>query len=197
MRILLVEVQVVAPKVITKRRKGCILKELERKLLSELMKNSRRSDRELAKTIGVSQPTTTRLRTKLEKEGYIKEYTILPNFNKIGYTIMALNFIKLDPKLTYREIEGFRKMHPDTMGKDPFGVVLIQRGIGLGYDSVIVSFHQDYASYDAFRKHIKQSMGANITEVNTFLINLENDTLPPTFSFLARQILKSDNKTKK
>ena len=161
------------------------------------MKNSRRCDRELAKAIGVSQPTTTRLRTKLEKEGYVKEYTILPNFNKIGYTIMALNFIKLDPKLTDHEVEGFRKTHPDTMGKEPFGVVLIQRGIGLGYDSVIVSFHQNYASYDAFRKHTKRSMGANITEVNTFLINLENDTLPPTFSFLARQILKSDNKTKK
>ena len=173
------------------------MKELERKLLSELMKNSRRSDRELAKALGVSQPTTTRLRTKLEKEGYVKEYTILPNFSKIGYTIMALNFIKLDPKLTDHEVEGFRKTHPDTMGKEPFGVVLIQRGIGLGYDSVIVSFHQNYASYDAFRKHTKRSMGANITEVNTFLINLENDTLPPTFSFLARQILKSDNKTKK
>ena len=173
------------------------MKELERKLISELVKNSRRSDRELAKAIGVSQPTTTRLRTKLEKEGYVKEYTILPNFNKIGYTIMALNFIKLDPKLTDHEVEGFRKTHPDTMGKEPFGVVLIQRGIGLGYDSVIVSFHQNYASYDAFRKHTKRSMGANITEVNTFLINLENDTLPPTFSFLARQILKSDNKTKK
>jgi DNA-binding Lrp family transcriptional regulator len=41
------------------------MKELEGKWLSELLKNSRRSDRELAKAIGVSQPTTTRLRTKL------------------------------------------------------------------------------------------------------------------------------------
>jgi DNA-binding Lrp family transcriptional regulator len=168
------------------------LKELERKLLSELLKNSRRSDRELAKAIGTSQPTTTRLRNKLEKEGYIKEYTILPNFNKIGYTIMAMNFIKLDPKVTDREIEGFRQTHPDTMGKDPFGVVLIHRGIGLGYDSVIVSFHQNYASYDAFRNHVKRNMGASVTEMNTFLISLEEDnTLPPTFSFLARQISKS------
>jgi DNA-binding Lrp family transcriptional regulator len=173
------------------------MKELARKLLSELLKNSRRSDRELAKAIGTSQPTTTRLRNKLEKEGYIKEYTILPNFNKIGYTIMAMNFIKLDPKVTDREIEGFRHTHPDTMGKDPFGVVLIHRGIGLGYDSVIVTFHQNYASYETFRKHVKHSMGSNITEINTFLISLEEDnTLPPTFSFLARQILKS-NKTKK
>jgi len=167
------------------------MKEMERKLLSELMKNSRRSDRELAKAIDVSQPTTTRLRTKLEKEGYIKEYTILPNFKKIGYTIMALNFIKLDPKLTDREIEGFRKMHPEIMVREPFGVVLIQRGIGLGYDAAIVSFHQDYASYDAFRNHVKHSMGPSITEMNTFLISLEeNNTLPPTLSFLARQMLK-------
>jgi hypothetical protein len=111
---------------------------------------------------------------------------------------MAMNFIKLDPKVTDREIEGFRQTHPDNMGKNPFGVVLIHRGIGLGYDSVIVSFHQNYASYDAFRKHVKRSMGASVTEMNTFLISLEEDnTLPPTFSFLARHMLKSNSKTKK
>ena len=162
------------------------------------MKNSRRSDRELAKAIGASQPTTTRLRTKLEKEGYIKEYTIIPNFSKIGYTIMALNFMKLDPKLTKNEIERFRKTHPETIGRDPFGVVLIQRGMGLGYDAAIVSLHQNYSSYDEFRSYVKNNMGASITEMNAFLISIEeNNTLPPTFSFLARHILKSDSKTKK
>jgi len=174
------------------------LKDLERKLLSELLKNSRRSDRELAKAIGVSQPTTTRLRTKLEKEGYIREYTIIPCFSKIGYSIMAMNFIKLDPKITEDDVEGFRETHPHTMGKNPFGVVLIHRGIGLGYDSVIVSFHKDYASYDAFRNQTKRTMGASITEMNTFLVNIEeNNTIPPTFSFLSRHMLKPDDKTKK
>ncbi len=174
------------------------MKEIERKLISELLKNSRRSDRELSKAIGTSQPTTTRLRTKLEKEGYIKEYTIIPDFSKIGYSIMAMNFIKLDPKVADHEIEGFKKEHPDRMGKNPFGLVLIHRGIGLGYDSVIVSFHQDYASYDAFRNHTKRSMGASITEMNTFLINIEeNNTMPPTFSFLSRHMLKSVNKNRK
>jgi len=172
------------------------LKELERKLISELLKNSRRSDRELAKAIGTSQPTTTRLRTKLEKEGYIREYTIVPNFSKIGYRIMALTFFKLDPKLTHHEIEGFRKTHPDTMGKNPFGIILIHRGIGLGYDAIIVSFHQDYASYDAFRNHTKPIVGASITEMNTILINVEESTLPPTFAFIARQILQSGNNKK-
>lgn len=175
------------------------MKELERKLLSELLKNSRRSDRELAKAIGVSQPTTTRLRTKLEKEGYIKEYTIIPHFHKIGYTIMALNFLKLDPKVTMKDIAGFRDTHPETIGKNPFGVVLIHRGMGLGYDTIIASFHKDYASYDEFRGFVKHAMGESVTEMNTFLINLneEKNTLPPTFLFLAREMMKSKGKTKK
>jgi len=184
-------------KVVTIREKVS-LKELERKLLSELMKNSRRSDRELAKAINTSQPTTTRLRTKLEKEGYIREYTIIPSFNKIGYTIMALNFLKLDPKVAKKEIEGFWHTHPETIGKDPFGVVLIHRGMGLGYDTIIVSFHQNYSSYDQFRHFVKHTMGARVAEINTFLINLEEEksTLPPTFLFLAREMLKSRSKTK-
>ena len=111
MRIFLEQVQVVALEAITKRGKGYVLKELGRKLLSELVKNSRRSDRELAKAIDASQPTTTRLRTKLEKEGYIKEYTVIPNF-KIGYTIMALNFMKLDPKLTKMKLKDFGRHIP-------------------------------------------------------------------------------------
>jgi len=35
------------------------MKDVKLKLISELMKNSKKSDRELAKVIGVSQPTIT------------------------------------------------------------------------------------------------------------------------------------------
>jgi len=38
-------------------------KDIEMRLLSELMKNSHRSDRELARTLKTSQPTVTRTRT--------------------------------------------------------------------------------------------------------------------------------------
>lgn len=44
------------------------MKDVELKLISELLKNSRRSDRELAKTLGVSQPTVSRTLKRLEKE---------------------------------------------------------------------------------------------------------------------------------
>jgi len=48
------------------------MKGIELKLVSELLKNSRRSDRDLAKTIEVSQPTVSRLLKKLKKDGIIK-----------------------------------------------------------------------------------------------------------------------------
>ncbi|NIO38282.1 winged helix-turn-helix transcriptional regulator, partial [Candidatus Bathyarchaeota archaeon] len=51
-------------------------KELPHQLLRELLKNSKRSDRELAKILGVSQPTVTRTRNRLEKNGMIQDYTI-------------------------------------------------------------------------------------------------------------------------
>jgi DNA-binding Lrp family transcriptional regulator len=43
------------------------MKETALKLIAELMKNSRRSDRELAKAVGVSQPTVTRTIKKLAR----------------------------------------------------------------------------------------------------------------------------------
>ena len=60
-----------------------------------MIKNSRVSDRELARLLQVSQPTVTRMRGRLEKEGYIKTYTVIPDFTKMGYQILAFTFSKL------------------------------------------------------------------------------------------------------
>ena len=64
-------------------------------LLLELLKDPKRSDREIAKTLGVSQPTVTRRRQRLVKEGWIKDFTVIPDFVKMGYEIMAIIFFKL------------------------------------------------------------------------------------------------------
>jgi DNA-binding Lrp family transcriptional regulator len=62
-------------------------------LLYALMKDSKRSDRELAKIVKVSQPTVTRMRKILEEQGYIREYTVIPSLEKLGFEILALTFI--------------------------------------------------------------------------------------------------------
>ena len=69
------------------------LKPIDYKLLFELMKDSHRSDRQLAKALGVSQPTVTRRRTMLETN-LIEGYTITPTFGKIGFELTAFTFTK-------------------------------------------------------------------------------------------------------
>jgi DNA-binding Lrp family transcriptional regulator len=47
-------------------------------MISELMRNCRRSNRELAKAIVTSQPTVSRIINRLEKEGIVEEYAMIP-----------------------------------------------------------------------------------------------------------------------
>jgi DNA-binding Lrp family transcriptional regulator len=68
------------------------MKDLEIRLISELMKNSRRSDRQIAKELGVSQPTVSRTIARLEKECILREYTAIPDFRRLGYNLAAITF---------------------------------------------------------------------------------------------------------
>ena len=81
------------------------MKPAELRLLSELVKDSLRSDRELAKAVGVSQPTVTRMRARLEKEKVIKEYTMIPDFHKLGFEILAITFLVLDKEPDSQQFE--------------------------------------------------------------------------------------------
>jgi len=86
--------------------KARLLKEIELRLISELLKGSRRSDRDLAKRLGVLQPTVTRTRSRLEKEGIIKEYTIVPDFASLGFQLMSFTFLKLKEPLSNEKLEN-------------------------------------------------------------------------------------------
>ncbi len=177
-----------------------VLKDIERKMLAELVRNSRRSDRELAKAIGASQPTATRIRTKLEKEGYVREYTAILDMSKAGYELMALTFIKLDPKLSLvgSEITNYKKIHYDAFGENPSAIMLIKRGMGLGYDAVIISLHTDYSSCDKFRSFIREKMVDRIAGMDTFLVSLEDEpnSIPFSFYTLAGNLLAIRGKSK-
>jgi DNA-binding Lrp family transcriptional regulator len=165
------------------------MKDLELRLISELMQNSRRSDRDLARAIGCSQPTVTRLRSKLEKEGIIREYTMIPNFTKIGYKIMAITFA-LSRSLNKEEAERVQKKIADSVKDKQFEFIMLERGYGLGFDAVIISLHKDYASYRKVSEWLRQFDFLEVVRSNSFLINLEDNVhyRPLTFSTLARLI---------
>jgi len=174
------------------------MKNIEWKVLSELMKNARISDRELAKKIGSSQPTVTRTRRKLEKQGYIKEYAMIPDFAKIGYKILALTFA-LSRALNKEEAERARKILADSVKNKQFEFIMLEKGRGLGFDAVIISLHEDYSSYLKVLHWLRQFDFVEVTKTDSFLINLADEVRyrPLTFSTLAKRLLLQAEKRSK
>lgn len=165
------------------------------KLISELMKNSRRSDRELAKAVGVSQPTVSRLIKKLEEEGFIKEYTMIPDFTKLGFEIMCITFVKRSKEISAEEFEKVRKIGEDAVEKGMKNIMTM-RGMGLGYGAVIVSIHENYTSFLKMVEDIKQFPYADLTDIQTFVISLSDKIQyrPLTLSPLAKYLLTLNGK---
>jgi DNA-binding Lrp family transcriptional regulator len=167
------------------------LKDAELKLISELMKNSHRSDRELAKAMGISQPTVTRIRRKLEKEGYIKEYTIIPDFNKLGYEILAFTFIKLGQGFSEDDIRKAQRIAQERLKEARFGIIMIDRGVSKDAEGIIVSFHKDLESYINLRNQLREFDFLGISHVDSFLISTRSNQHygSLTFSSLANHLL--------
>jgi DNA-binding Lrp family transcriptional regulator len=172
------------------------LKDVELKLLSELMKNSRRSDRELAKTIGVSQPTVSRLLKKLKKEGYIKEYTMIPDFSKLGFQILSIIFTKFREGMTSDSLEEIRKKVKEDERKNPSSILMGMSGIGCDSDRVLLLLSEDYSTYAEYISVVKQHPLLDVQEVKSFIIDLtdKNQFLPPTLSSLASYLEKKQSK---
>jgi DNA-binding Lrp family transcriptional regulator len=63
-------------------------------LISELSKNAKKSDRDIAKSLNISQPTVTRMRKRLEDKKYITEYTTILDLSKLGFEIISFIFFK-------------------------------------------------------------------------------------------------------
>jgi len=171
------------------------MKEIRLKLLSELMKNSKVSDRELSKRLRVSQPTVSRIRARLEKEGYIKEYTMVPDFAKLGFEIMAVNFLTLKRPLSDEEIAKIRKFGNELLKKAPYAVLLAAEGMGCGADRILITFHESYSAYSEFVKIVKQNTAMELSSFDSFMISLSASHFQPlSFSRIADYILKMEKK---
>ena len=150
-------------------------------LLLELLKNSKRSDRKLAKVLGVSQPTVTRMRQRLVKEGMIKEFTVIPDFTKMGYTIMAISFVKRKMTIDSEEkTEKWIKKYPN--------VIFVAGAHGMGKNGVMISLHKNYTDYSNFMAEHQQHWDGYIEELESLLISLEGRIIKPlSLAYLAEQ----------
>jgi DNA-binding Lrp family transcriptional regulator len=150
------------------------LKDVELKLIAELTKNSRRSDRELAKHLRISQPTVTRIRNKLEKEGIIREFTIIPDFARLGYEMVSITFAKMKDPPSQKTIEEVWRHAPEMEKNNPSPTIVSMRGIGCNADYVSVSFHKTYSEYTQYIQYVRQFPGLKVDEIKSFIIDLKD-----------------------
>jgi len=69
------------------------LDDIDRKLIGELLRNSKRSYRELARAIGVSAATVINRVQRLESGGVIKDYSTRLDHERLGYELTVVTEI--------------------------------------------------------------------------------------------------------
>ena len=141
------------------------------KLLMELLKDSKRSDREIAKIMGVSQPTISRMRQRLTEEGIIQEFTVIPDFTKMGFQIMAISSFKYK---VAKDIEGLTKL----MMTRP-NVIFSSIAEGMGKNGIIISFHKSYPEFSNFNSNLMTEGNDIIDDLDSMLVSLENQIVKP------------------
>lgn len=143
------------------------------RLLRELLKNSRRSDRDIARLFGSSQPTISRMRNQLDKQGYVKTYTVVPDFAKLGYEILAFTFAKLKVYRSTEETQKIMKSAQEWVNKRP-NVIFAADGEGLASDIIMISFHRDYSKYAEFMRSYAMEWGEIIGGFQSFIVSLDS-----------------------
>lgn len=162
------------------KKSGGLNKKMYR-LLLEYLKDSDRSDGEIAKIIGVSQPTVSRMKSKLLKEGYVTHFSAFPDFGKMGYEIMAFSFVKFNLDMV-RENEdvsmAWVAQHPC--------IIFSSRAEGMGIDAVTVSMHKTYADFRKFVNANREQWGKFMVKSHHVLVDMKSEfTKLYSFRYLA------------
>ncbi len=72
------------------------LDEIDKIILNTLQKNGRITNSKLSKMVGISAPATLERVKRLENLGVISSFTVLVDYEKLGYTITAMVNITLN-----------------------------------------------------------------------------------------------------
>lgn len=140
--------------------------ELDRKILGELQKDARIPFRKIAETNGISIGTVHNRLKRLKEDGILKGYVPVLDNLKLGYTIVALIYIKVDGghlQDVKDHLTSFKEIN----------VIFKTSG---NYDLVIIARFQSMIDFSDFNNKISklQNMKA---ETNIVLDTLKDDYL--------------------
>ncbi|UCD96687.1 MAG: Lrp/AsnC family transcriptional regulator [Candidatus Bathyarchaeota archaeon] len=165
------------------------ISDVDLKILAGLLRNSKESDRQLAKAIGVSQPTVTRRRARLEKEA-ISSYTLIPKWVKLGFKLLVITFTKSkEARSSPEKLKETLEESREWMIAQPNVIVCVgSRGMDMG--GFMISLHRDYSEFDQFMRDHNLTLGKYLDDVQNVIVNLDGGSVlkPFDFAYLADYI---------
>lgn len=143
--------------------------ENDTKLLDVLLADSRLSYRKVASKIGVSAATVMNRIKRLEKEGVIKGYTAVLDYEKLGYDIDAIINMKISKGKLF-EVENKIAHHPS--------VAAVYDVTG-DFDSTIIAKFRNRRALDTFLKKIQTYEFVEGTNTILILNTIKNSWIKP------------------
>jgi len=141
----------------------------EKQVLTELLKDCKTSDQEIARRLKTSRPTIFKIRERLEKEGIIKRYMPIIDFEKLNLNLQSVILYKWRDYSKTKELENtvkFIKTLPE--------VILFIKGEGIGSKTdLIISIHDDLKDYERFIRKLKYEWKDNVENVEVFLSSID------------------------
>jgi DNA-binding Lrp family transcriptional regulator len=139
--------------------------DLDFQILSLLQTDSRLSFNKIAIKLGISVGTAFNHVKKMEKEGVLKEYTIVLDSEKMGYGLTALILVQVEGgHLTKVESEVAKATN-----------AMVVYDITGDYDAAIIAKFRDRADLSAFIKNLMATPHVRRTVTNVVLDIIKED----------------------
>ena len=105
---------------------------------------------------------------------------------------------QMDNTLKTKDLENVRENARVFMKSNP-NIVMLEKGTGMGYDGVLMSYHKDYASFSEYIDKLKELDYLDFSRVDSFVVNLldKQQYRSHTYSTLAKHLLDTLQEEKK
>jgi DNA-binding Lrp family transcriptional regulator len=151
------------------------VKENPRRVLRELAANARSSDNDVARKVGLSQVTVSKIRNQLECEGIIRGYTCLVDLHGLGYRFGSLIFILWNADYWRDHVANEERMF-GCIERIKDNLVFMSSLNSTKYDGLFIAVFKDFEEKRRVLNIIKTELGDVIENMMDLDIPIPNGT---------------------
>ncbi len=143
--------------------------EIDRKILKEYSKDARLSFREIANRINVAVGTVLSRTKKMEKDGVIKDYTVLLNNDKLGYPLTAVTEVTVSKGKLLQVENEIAKLASTCVVYDVTGLP----------DVIVIGKYKNKSELSLFTKSLLSLRHVERTNTHLVLTSIKEDFRMP------------------